>query len=138
MARALDEQLKWWLETLPPSLRFDPEFEILDFDVRNASPIAPQIDDHVAFLRTQYLGCKTSFYWPAMESAISAFKENMDPDPALVGPLRQLSDAALRYLASIFQLLNHRSPNLWTLSQWYCTEQSSDLVLMGWLFYWLC
>jgi hypothetical protein len=131
-ARALEIELEEWWENLPERLRFDRDFQILNIQVSmpDGQVLAPQVDDRIAFLRTQYFGCQVTIHFYALHSLFSAHRSQIIPDHNLLGPSKKATLAAFRFIASISQLMDHPSPNLWTLSLRYYTMKISLLSLV--------
>jgi hypothetical protein len=93
--------------------------------------LAPQVDDRIAFLRTQYFGCQVAIHFYALHSLFSAYRAQLIPDDNLLRPAKKATLAAFRFLASTSQLMDHQSPNLWTLAQRYLTMKISLLSLVS-------
>jgi hypothetical protein len=99
-------------------------------------PVAPPADDHVAYLRAQYYGCVGGFNWPALESITDANRNHIRPDPSLLLPAKKIIYATLRFIASMSQLMDHRTPNLWTIAQTYIEVSTLTLVSVQAVFFW--
>jgi hypothetical protein len=116
MASILEEQLEKWYEVLHPLIRFDRDVINIDtFDTNG--PLAPIVDDHIAFLRLQYFGAMFAINWPCMTSIHESKEAEISPEKLPYA--KHFIMATLKFIASAGSLFDHRTPNLWTITQRY-------------------
>jgi hypothetical protein len=116
MASVLEEQLENWYAVLHPLIRFDRDAINIDtFDANG--PLAPIVDDHIAFLRLQYYGAMFAINWPCVTSIHESKEANISPEK--LPHIKSFITAALKFIACAGSLFDHRTPNLWTIAQRY-------------------